>query len=141
MSRVNGRRGFVLLTSLLCLLLISMLALTAASLALLARRTAASALSMARTDTMAEADPAPATLPIPMTPGQTLTLAGPAAVPGWSSTWTVTRLGSDILLVRSSVELTGPDGVPLARSALVRLLRCSDTLAPIPLPGGWLGTP
>jgi hypothetical protein len=135
-----GRRGFVLLTVLLCLLLIAMLALTAASLAVLARRTSASALSIARTDALVEGNPLVDSLPIPATPGQTLILAAPAP-PGWASTWQVTRLGGELLLVRSTAELTGPGGVAVARSALSRLLLAPDSSPPTPLPGGWLGTP
>lgn len=140
MKPLAAQRGFVLLTVLLCLLLIAMLALTAASLAVLARRTSASALSIARTDALAEEDPSADSLPIPVTPGQSLVLAAPAP-PGWATTWQVTRLGGEVLLVRSTAELTGPGGMAVARSALIRLLLAHDSSSPTPLPGGWFGTP
>lgn len=140
MKRPAVQRGFVLLTVLLCLLLIAMLALTAASLAMLARRTSASALSIARTDALVEADPSADSLPIPASPGQTLILATPAPA-GWAMTWQVTRLGGEVLLVRSTAELTVPGGMAVARSALIRLLLAPDTSSPTPLPGGWFGSP
>ena len=136
-----SRRGFALVAVLLCLLLIGILGLTAASLALLARRSSRTALLTARAEAMAESDPYPGPLPIPPNAGESLVLSDPAADPGWSVVWLVTRLGGSIVLVQGTAELTGPNGVPLVRSTVARLAHCCDSLPSDPLPGGWLGAP
>jgi len=136
--RPGDRRGFALMAALMVTLLVTVLALTAASLALLARRTSGSALAMTAADALAESDPV--SVPIPAVVGASLLVAGPHAVPGWSVDWTVTRLGGGLLLVRTEARRLSSDGDELARGALSRLFRCRDSLPPIPLPGGWLGT-
>ena len=135
----DARQGFALMAALLVALLVGALALSAASLALLSRRTAHSALAMAEADALAESDPP--VLPVPAVPGTMLSLAGPRGTAGWSVDWSVTRLGGDLLLVRTDARRLGSAGDELAHAALARLFRCSDSLPPTPLPGGWLGTP
>ncbi len=136
----RSERGFALMVALLVTLLVAVLALTAASLALLSRRSSASALAIAHAEALAEA-PLPALLPVPAAPGDRMSLPGPVMVPGWSTDWSVTRLGGNLLLVRAEASRVGPVGDLLARAALTRLFRCCDSLPPTPLPGGWLGAP
>lgn len=136
-----SRRGFALLTALICLLLILLLALTAASLSLLARRGSAAALGASQAEALAESEPAAGLLPIPAVAGQRLTVAEAPPEVAWVRDWTVTRLGGNLLLVRGSARLLAPDGHPLAATAVARLLLCCDSLPPTPLPGGWLGIP
>lgn len=136
--RSGGRRGFALMAALMVTLLVTVLALTAAALALLSRRTSGSALAMTAADALAESDPP--SLPIPVVVGSSLLVAGPHAVPGWSVDWTVTRLGGDLLMVRSEARRLGSAGDELAHASLSRLFLCRDSLPPIRLPGGWLGT-
>jgi hypothetical protein len=133
----SGRKGFALMAVLMVTLLVTALALTAASLALLSRRTSASALAMTAADALAEGDPP--ILPVPAVEGTSLSVPGPHAVPGWSVDWTVTRLGGDLLMVRSEARRLSSTGDELARGSLSRLFLCCDSLPPIPLPGGWLG--
>ncbi|MEO8030615.1 MAG: hypothetical protein ABJC74_02780 [Gemmatimonadota bacterium] len=138
--KLRSDRGFALLVALLATLLVAVLALTAASLALLSRRSSASALAIARAEALAEA-PVPALLPIPAAAGDRTSLPGPATIPGWSTDWSVTRLGGNLLLVRAEASRVGPAGDLLAHAALTRLFRCCDSLPPTPLPGGWFGAP
>jgi hypothetical protein len=126
---------------LLCLLLVGMLGLTAASLALLARRSSGAALLTARAEALAESDPVPGPIPVPAIIGSTAVMTGARLDAGWSADWTVTRLGGALLLIRGTAQLTGPGGAPLARAAVAHLARCCDSLPPTPLPGGWLGAP
>ncbi len=135
------RRGFALVAVLLCLLLVGMLGLTAASLALLARRSSATALLTTQADALAESDPAPGPMPVPAVPGSSESVAAYGLEPGWSADWTVTRLGGELLLIRGNAQLTRADGAPLVRASVARLARCCDSLPLTPLPGGWLGTP
>jgi hypothetical protein len=137
----SSRGGFVLITVLICLLLVALLAFTAASLAWLARRSSSAALATARAEALAEADPAVGSLPIPPVAGQILTLSGTPPDPGWLADWTVTRLGGNLLMVEGSARLPAPGGRPVSSAVVVRLVQCCDSLPPSPLPGGWLGIP
>lgn len=139
--RITSRRGFALLAALLATLLVAVLALTAASLALLARRSSASSIALTRADALAESEPNSWIGAVPATPGGTLTVPGASAVPGWSTQWIVTRLGGDLLLVRTEVSRRGSAGDELAHAALFRLYLAPDSSPPTPLSGGWLGAP